>query len=81
MKEGIRKREDIKWCTHQGGPSSSAFQKPLSFISNVESAAVKFSVDDVIFRDPDTFVARGKFINIMTSGSLFYETIIRETRY
>ena len=38
-------------------PSSSAIQKPLSFISEVTSGITKASAEDVSFRDPDYFVA------------------------
>ena len=51
--KGIRERKQIPWCTHDGRPSSSACQKPLSFISE----ASKASADDVVFRDSEFFVA------------------------
>ena len=40
-----------------GEPSDSALQKPLSFISEVESFRSKASAVDVVFRDPDYFTA------------------------
>ena len=55
--EGIRNREDIQWCTYEGKPSGSATQKPLSFIADITSGTTKASAEDLIFRDPDYFVA------------------------
>ena len=40
-----------------GEPSDSALQKPLSFISEVESLRSKASAADVVFREPDYFTA------------------------
>ena len=54
---GIRNREYIQWCSSDGGPQSSAIQKPLSSIVDVEKGNSKASAADVFFRDPDYFVA------------------------
>ena len=54
---GIPNRDNIRWCTHDGRPSSSATQKPLSFISSITSGAIKVSAEDLAFRDTDYFIA------------------------
>ena len=54
---GIRSGEDIAWCSFKGGSSPLAFQKPLSSIHDVKNGQVKASPDDVIFRDPNCFIA------------------------
>ena len=53
----LRSRDDIKWCFSDGRPSSLAIQKPLSSISDVCSALLKPTAADVVFRNPDSFVA------------------------
>ena len=55
--EGIRKRNDICWCTCDGKPPSLAIQKPLSIISDVKSGALKLSAEDIAFQDMDFFIA------------------------
>ena len=54
---GIRNQEYIQWCSSDGGPRSSAIQKPLSLIVDIEKGNTKASAADVFFRDPDYFVA------------------------
>ena len=48
-RESIHSRENILWCSFEGKPSSSAIQKPLSFISEVTSGVTKVSVEDDYF--------------------------------
>ena len=54
----LRSRDDIKWCSSDGRPSSLAIQKPLSSINDVCSALLKPTAADVVSRNPDSFVAR-----------------------
>ena len=53
----LRLRDDIKWCSSDGRPSSLAIQKPLSSINDVCSALLKPTAADVVFQNPDSFVA------------------------
>ena len=50
-------RDDIKWCSSDGRPTSIAIQKPLSSINDVCSALLKPAAAVVGFRNPDSFVA------------------------
>ena len=46
---GIRNREYIQWCSSDGGPRSSAVQKTLSSIVDVERGNTKASAADRLF--------------------------------
>ena len=49
--------KDIEWCTLDGRPSSESIQEPLSTIDLVKDGKMKASANNVIFRNPDCFVA------------------------
>ena len=53
----LQLRGDIKWCSSDGRPSSLAIQKPLSSINDACSALPNPTAADVVFRNPDSFVA------------------------
>ena len=48
----------ISWCDYKGLPSSSTFQKPLTVIKDIKDGIQKYSVQDLVFRNTDNFVAR-----------------------
>ena len=78
--KGIHSRENILWCSFEGKPSSSAIQKPLSFISEVTSGITKASVEDVSFRDPDYFIT-GEVHNHYHIWSKSYMVFTRRRRF
>ena len=53
----LQSGDDLKWCSSDGRPSSLAIQKPLNSINDVYSALLKPTAADVVFRNPDSFVA------------------------
>ena len=60
---------NIKWCNFLGQPSSPATQKPLSVIFDVKRGVVKASARDLIFRNPETFIA-GELHNHLNTWNL-----------
>ena len=53
----MRSRENITWCNSSGDPSYPSALQPLTFIGMILSGKVKASADDLVFRDPDSFMA------------------------
>ena len=54
---GIRNREKISWICKDGGPSCQAVLEPLSSINDILNGSRKANGKDLIFRNPDYFVA------------------------
>ena len=82
---GYHSRKTLAAVHMNRRPSSSAYQNPLSIISNIKSGTFKASAENVTFRDPDFLVANeinhhyelknsGKFsINEMKFSRIFHK--------
>ena len=54
---GVRSHHDIIWCNLKGEPADPATQKALKWVSRVSDGNLYATADDVVFRDPKSFVA------------------------
>ena len=54
---GVRSHHDIIWCNLKGEPADPATQKALEWVSRVSDGNLYATADDVVFRDPKSFVA------------------------
>ena len=52
-----KRSSDIAWCDFRGEPSNPASLKPLSAIQEVSMGHWKASAEDLVFRNPSSFIA------------------------
>ena len=68
----MRQAGDIKWCDLEGLPCTLARQQDLKSVQNTKNGIQKTSASDVVFRDPDYFVA-GELHNHLESWNFVLE--------
>ncbi len=54
---GVRSHHDITWCNARGESSDPATQKALNCITKVKDGKFYATANDVVFRNPNAFVA------------------------
>ena len=54
---GVRSHHDITWCNVRGESSDPATQKALNCITKVKDGKFYATANDVVFRNPNAFVA------------------------
>ena len=68
----MRQAGDIKWCDLEGLPCTLTRQQDLKSVQNTKNGIQKTSASDVVFRDPDYFVA-GELHNHLESWNFVLE--------
>ena len=53
----IRSLDNIRWCDFNGRSASLATQKQLDVLKDVESGILKPSIEEIMFRDTEYFIA------------------------